>query len=79
MVQVHHDEGVTNRIDPESYANTRGGIGEALTGERIGQPLSATYARKVEIDPQTGRDEPEGQGEALGRDMVRGLCPRRRN
>src|SRR6202140_4372054 len=32
MVQVHHDEGVANRIDPESCANTREGIGEALTG-----------------------------------------------
>jgi hypothetical protein len=40
MVQVHHDEGVANRIAPESCANTREGIGEALTGERIGQPLS---------------------------------------
>jgi hypothetical protein len=39
-VQVHHDEGVANRIDPESCASTREGIGEALTGERIGQPLS---------------------------------------
>ena len=39
-MQVHHDEGVANRIDPESCANTREGIGEALTGERIGQPLS---------------------------------------
>src|SRR4029077_19782943 len=40
MVQVHHDEGVANRIDPESCADAREGIGEALTGERIGQPLS---------------------------------------
>ena len=39
-MQVHHDEGVANRIDPESCASTREGIGEALTGERIGQPLS---------------------------------------
>ena len=39
-MQVHHDEGVANRIDPKSCANTREGIGEALTGERIGQPLS---------------------------------------
>ena len=37
---VHHDEGVANRIDPESCADAREGIGEALTGERIGQPLS---------------------------------------
>ena len=40
MVQVHHDEGVANRIDPESCADAHEGIGEALTGERIGQPLS---------------------------------------
>src|SRR5438093_12189168 len=40
MVQVHHDEGVANRIDPESCAVAREGISEALTGERIGQPLS---------------------------------------
>jgi hypothetical protein len=39
-VQVHHDEGVANRIDPESCADAREGIGEALTGEHIGQPLS---------------------------------------
>ena len=39
-MQVHHDEGVANRIDPESCASTREGTGEALTGERIGQPLS---------------------------------------
>jgi hypothetical protein len=39
-VQVHHDEGVANHIDPESCAVTREGLGEALTGERIGQPSS---------------------------------------
>jgi hypothetical protein len=39
-VQVHHDEGVANRIDPESCANTREGIGEALTGGRAGEVLS---------------------------------------
>jgi hypothetical protein len=39
-VQVHHDEGVANRIDPESCAAAREGISEALTGERTGQPLS---------------------------------------
>src|ERR1700692_3099473 len=32
MVQVHHDEGVANRIAPESCADAREGIGEALTG-----------------------------------------------
>ena len=39
-MQVHHDEGVANRIDPESCAAAREGFSEALTGERIGQPLS---------------------------------------
>src|ERR1022692_4279292 len=40
MVQVHYDEGVANHIDPESCAAAREDISEALTGERIGQPLS---------------------------------------
>ena len=39
-MQVHYDEGVANRIDPESCAAAREGISEALTGERTGQPLS---------------------------------------
>ena len=39
-MKVSYDEGVANRIDPESCANTLEGIGEALTGGRIGQPLS---------------------------------------
>jgi hypothetical protein len=50
-VQVHRDEGVANRIDPESCADTREGIGEALTGERIGQPLSreSTLIRLIRL------------------------------
>jgi hypothetical protein len=39
-VQVHHDEGVASRIDPESCAAACEGSSEALTGERTGQPLS---------------------------------------
>jgi hypothetical protein len=39
-VQVHCDEGVATRIGPESCADVREGVGEALTGERTGQPLS---------------------------------------
>jgi hypothetical protein len=34
MVEVHHDEEVANRINPESCAGGREGISEALTGER---------------------------------------------
>ena len=37
-VQVPHGEGVATHIDPESCAVSRESIGEALTGERIGQP-----------------------------------------
>jgi hypothetical protein len=44
-VQVHHDEGVAIHIDPESCAAAREGISEALTGERIGQPLSRESTR----------------------------------
>ena len=40
MVQVHHDEEVANRIDPGSCAAACEGTGEALTGDRTGQPLS---------------------------------------
>jgi hypothetical protein len=39
-VQVPCDEGVAIHIGPESCAVAREGLGEALTGERIGQPLS---------------------------------------
>ena len=39
-MQVHHDEGVANRIGPEPCAGTREGVGEASAGERAGQPLS---------------------------------------
>jgi hypothetical protein len=39
-VQVPCDEGVAIHIGPESCADAREGLGEALTGGRIGQPLS---------------------------------------
>ena len=34
-----YDEGVAIHIDPESCAGAREGVGEALTGERIGQAI----------------------------------------
>jgi hypothetical protein len=37
-VQVPYDEGVAIHIGPESCAVAREGLGEALTGVRIGQP-----------------------------------------
>ena len=39
-MQVSYDEGVAIHIGPKSCAVAREGFGEALTGERIGQPLS---------------------------------------
>jgi transposase len=39
-VQVPHDEGLANHIDPESYADGREAGREALTGAHVGQPLS---------------------------------------
>src|SRR5450631_131896 len=81
MVQVHHDEGVANRIDPESCADTREGIGEALTGERIGQPLSreSTLILGADVVPVTegntdGRDNASAQTARRGLDT--GMCAR---
>ena len=75
-MQVHHDEGVANRIDPESCADVREGIGEALTGERTGQPLSR------ESDLTQGADAVSfaegnmaGHVSASARSTLRGLRP----
>ena len=56
-MEVHHDEGVANRIDPESCAVAREGNCEALTGERIGQPLSRESLQMTEAEavPQCRR------------------------
>ncbi len=39
-MKVHHDEGVAIHIGPESCAVGREAAREALTGERVGQPLN---------------------------------------
>ena len=39
-MQVSYDEGLAIHIGPESCAVAREGFGKALTGGRIGQPLS---------------------------------------
>src|SRR5882762_4043021 len=66
------DEGVANRIDPESCADTRAGIGEALTGERIGQPLSreSTLILGADVVPVT-------EGNTDGRDRASAQTTRR--
>src|SRR5215472_288741 len=40
MVKVHRDEGVANRIGPESCAPSREVCGEASIGKCTGEPLS---------------------------------------
>src|SRR6266404_2387875 len=74
MVQVHHDEGVANRIDPESCADTREGFGEALTGERIGQPLSreSTLILGADVVPVT-EGNTDGRDNASAQTARRGL------
>jgi hypothetical protein len=39
-VQVSYSEGLANHTGPESCVGIREDVGEALTGERIGQPSS---------------------------------------
>ena len=55
MVQVHHDEGIANRIGPESCTAAREGSSEALTGEHTGQPLSreSTLIPGADVVPLT--------------------------
>ncbi len=72
MVQVHHDGEVANRIDPESCAVACKGIGEALTGDRTGQPLS----RESALFP--GADVvPLTEGNTDGRDIASAQTARR--
>ena len=73
-MQVHHDEGVANRIDPESCADAREGIGEALTGERIGQPLSreSTLFSGADVVPVT-EGNTDGRDNASAQTARRGL------
>ena len=71
-MQVHHDGGVANRIDPESCAVAREGIGEALTGDRTGQPLSreSTLFPGADVVPLT-------EGNTDGRDIASAQTVRR--
>jgi hypothetical protein len=63
-VQVPCDEGVAIHIGPESCAVAREGLGEALTGVRIGQPLSRKF-------PILGADTVHMvEGNTLGRDSA---------
>jgi transposase len=49
-VEVPHDEGLANRIGPESCMGSREAAHEALTGVRIGQPLSGERLHNRSVD-----------------------------
>jgi hypothetical protein len=72
MVQVHHDEGVAIHIAPESCAVAREDHGEALTGGRVGQPLSreSTLLPGADVVPLT-------EGKTDGRDIASAQMARR--
>ena len=69
-MQVHHGEGIAIHIAPELCAAAREGNSEALTGERVGQPLSreSTLFPGADVVPLT-------EGNTDGRDISR--APRR--
>jgi hypothetical protein len=71
-VQVPCDEGVAIHIGPESCAVAREGLGEALTGERIGQPLSRESSLIPGADAVTN-----AEGNTLGRDSASARATRR--
>lgn len=75
-MQVHHDEGVANRIDPESCAVACEGISEALTGERTGQPLSRERSEIPGADAfQIAEGNTDGRASASARTARRGRRP----
>ena len=65
-MQVPYDEGVANHIGSESCAVAREGHGEALTGERIGQPLSREKSLILDADTVY-----KVEGNMSGRDIAR--------
>ena len=86
-MQVPCDKGVAIHIGPESCAVAREGLSEALTGERIGQPLSreSTLIPGADVVPLTegntdGRDNASAQmaGRGLRHWHVRTLFARNR-
>ncbi len=63
-MQVHCDEDVASHIGPESCAGIREDVGEALTGECAGQPLS-----RERFDQDTDA-VPLAEGNTGGRDIA---------
>jgi hypothetical protein len=75
-VQVHYGEGVANHADPESCAAYREVCGEALTGERAGQPLSHEIFLIQDADVVTyAEGKTNGCDNASARTVLRGRRP----
>jgi hypothetical protein len=75
-VQVHYGEGVANPTDPESCAAYREVCGEALTGERAGQPLSHEIFLIQDADVVTYTEvKTDGCDIASARTVLRGRRP----
>ena len=75
-MQVHYGEGVANHTDPESCAAYREVCGEALTGERAGQPLSREIFLIQDADAFTfAEGKTNGCVTASARTVLRGRRP----
>src|SRR3954447_4026749 len=76
MVQVHYGEGIANHIGPESCAACREVCGEALTGERAGQPWSRETFLIQDADVVTyAEGKTNGYVIASTRTVLRGRRP----
>jgi hypothetical protein len=76
MVQVHYGEGIANHTGPESCAVHREVCGEALTGERAGQPLSRETFHIQDADVVTfAEGKTNGCDIASARTVLRGRRP----
>ena len=75
-MQVHYGEGVANHTDPESCAAYCEVCGEALTGERAGQPLSHEIFLIQDADVVTyAEGKTNGCDNASARTVLRGRRP----
>ena len=74
-MKVHCGEGVAIHTDPESCVGDPRGRGEALTGERIGQPLSRESLLRGADAVETAEGNMAGGANASRPSTPRGLRP----
>ena len=74
-MKVHYSEGVAIHIGPESCVGDPRGRGEALTGERIGQPLSRESLLRGADAVETAEGNMAGGVTASRPTTPRGLRP----